>query len=713
MAEEVFEESAYNFNENIRYFKANDPYYFEVDNIPLKQLQENCMWLKDQLRQQPTGLASVKRADFEELKPYATGGDRLVRVKPGRYTARVNDASTKEPLSFLTKIAGDEVAEMDQYNVTIPQTNATLNQRLLTALETFKSSVESASLGSNGLETRVFTWPIQAPEFPIGIDGLTLDSSVDYVKYNFDVVSVISQALLWAVGLNQEPNSFLVTLYDPIVDPDYSDYEGLRFLPRLESNFIKYWRGVARTAVVDVDTELTIEVPTFDADDFSYVDSNGNEIPVNGVTSRVDLVFIYTKPIDASSTTILKPSGKEVITKPQLGIVRGAGIKTTFSSSEQQVQNIENGIKQTVTDEHKILASPGDSNNPNLGFTATSGNDIAFDVRGSFPAPDDILNLAPLLSERLEESAIELVGQSILPVAYVWVKDEGTPLTNGSVAVLETDVIDIRPFFRTTELAYNERAGIAAAIPQLSLANPAVGRVQLDYEFRRLKNEFSVNLENFVTNALANIAPTVTEYVPLYKPYLFYNGNNADGNGSEGVFENTVPPPGQGAYFSNANATNESITTKFGTREIPRKWIIPEEFLSSVINNTPMDTVDDIVAITFAINTIEGRENGFQAILGYTKDGVPDASTPADDWHKLITFGLKLDSADTAIISQANTYTLPITSRLEESPSGPVPKLVMYTAGVFAYAESSSSSNTRVYISITGYYRRKPLFISF
>jgi len=29
------------FTDPIRYFKANDPYYWEVDNIPLKQLQEN------------------------------------------------------------------------------------------------------------------------------------------------------------------------------------------------------------------------------------------------------------------------------------------------------------------------------------------------------------------------------------------------------------------------------------------------------------------------------------------------------------------------------------------------------------------------------------------------------------------------------------------------------------------------------------------------
>jgi len=49
MALVQYSESPFKFTEPIRYLKANDPYYFEVDNIPLKQLQENCLWLKDQI----------------------------------------------------------------------------------------------------------------------------------------------------------------------------------------------------------------------------------------------------------------------------------------------------------------------------------------------------------------------------------------------------------------------------------------------------------------------------------------------------------------------------------------------------------------------------------------------------------------------------------------------------------------------------------------
>ena len=47
MADVEFKESSYRFTDPVRYFKANDPYYWEVDNIPLKEIQENCLWLKD------------------------------------------------------------------------------------------------------------------------------------------------------------------------------------------------------------------------------------------------------------------------------------------------------------------------------------------------------------------------------------------------------------------------------------------------------------------------------------------------------------------------------------------------------------------------------------------------------------------------------------------------------------------------------------------
>ena len=37
------------FSQPIRYYKANDPYYYEVDNIPIRQLEENVLWVRDQI----------------------------------------------------------------------------------------------------------------------------------------------------------------------------------------------------------------------------------------------------------------------------------------------------------------------------------------------------------------------------------------------------------------------------------------------------------------------------------------------------------------------------------------------------------------------------------------------------------------------------------------------------------------------------------------
>lgn len=486
MAEQIYNESLFRFTDPVRLFKANDPYYFEVDNIPLKQLQENCLWLKDQIRRDVIKISNVKRIDIDELRPFASGGDRVVRVKPGRYTARINDASTKRPLAYLRKIFGLEVGEVDAYEAALPNpgtfstvTETAVNALLVDALDTFKDKLAEDALALNGLGERSFTWPVVTPDRPVNDIGVNVAIQGDTGAIGYEsggpgsaarlVPMIITEALVWAKAVNAIADRTLLTTYD-YTDP----FNGFATLPKTDSFFIRAWRGIARNAIVDVPEELSIEVPNFDDDDFNYIDENGNEARVDNVYNRIDMVFIYSKPVDASSTTVLRGSGKEVITTPTLGIVRGAGIKANLEGTTNYTEE----YLQSTGDDHKIMASPGDTENENLGFTAASGNDIAFDVRGSFPAPDDLLNIAPLISEQLEANAFELVGQSILPVAYVWV-------TRGSSVVSTTDVIDIRPLFRTAELAYNERAGIAAAMPQLSLANPAVGKSQMDYELKR------------------------------------------------------------------------------------------------------------------------------------------------------------------------------------------------------------------------------------
>mgnify|MGYP003151534409 CR=1 FL=1 len=45
----TYKSSSHQFTDPIRLFKANDPYYWEIDNVPLQQIQESMLWLKDQV----------------------------------------------------------------------------------------------------------------------------------------------------------------------------------------------------------------------------------------------------------------------------------------------------------------------------------------------------------------------------------------------------------------------------------------------------------------------------------------------------------------------------------------------------------------------------------------------------------------------------------------------------------------------------------------
>lgn len=623
MVEITYENSPYRFTDPVRLFKANDPYYFEVDNIPLKQLQENCLWLKDQIRtlSQPT-LSQVKRADIDELRPYANGGDRVIRVRPGRYTARINDASTKRPLAYLKKVMGVVAADVDAWETALPNTgifneDLDLNGVLETALDTFKTITAQNAMGMNGLVERAFTWPVVNSDDPVNGTGAasTSDTLLSYGGPDLNTTGgasqnvpfVITQALLWVKSRNSEEDRILLTTYDTV-----DSTNGWAKLPKTESYFIKAWRGVARLAVVDVDEEIQVEVPQFDSNDFSYTNEDGTTTPVAGVKQRIDLVFIYSKPIDMSGVNILNKNGKQTITKPTLGIVKGAGIKVNYNESSNPDKDY------IVTTNDSILASPADQYNNSMGFNSTSANDIAFDVRGSFPAPDDILNIAPLLSEKLENTAYELVGQSILPVAYVFVEED-------SQLILPTDVIDIRPFFRTAELAYNERAGIAAAFPQLSLANPAVGKSQLDLEVKRLKDSLVTTINTLEDNLdQAKRRPTVAAVGYVFGGWNF---------GPEGALLD---------YYSTAfggidqDATIEDIkdqiTKIYGYATVNSNLAIPNRPDWDKANWAVKEQLDNLGDYpNDYINTFFGNIGGdLPLIAGSYKDSVTDQGTKVE-----------------------------------------------------------------------------------
>ena len=444
----VYKPSSHPFTDPLRYFKANDPYHWEVDNIPLKQLQSNLLWLKDQVTGSISEVQNVTRENFTELRPTSTGEDRVVAVEPGRFMGRVNDAYGTG-ISNLAVKAYSNYAEgiyRDQVDVTLPDS----------VLEKLVGEVVTSIVGNNGLYDYIQTHVSNSFTGSASFGNFYKFDTRNKKDGIYDIPKI--KLALWEQGTTGK-NYF----------PDKGD------LQQLAVEWTRAWGAPFRTALVNVEKTLSIEVPEFVESDFV------NESTVVPAV-RVDLLFVYTKPIDASSTVIAKPVGSSpgAITSPQLGLVRGAGVISLraegnwngasatgdFLDSTAFTANKENPdywfASEDPLDENgntQIAAPVGDQYQELLG---TSG------VYGNFPSPDDLMNLAPYVASELNgKKSLALIGQSVLPLAYIFVR-------KGAATITSNDILDIRPFFRTTELAYNERSGIAAANPPASLANPFV-----------------------------------------------------------------------------------------------------------------------------------------------------------------------------------------------------------------------------------------------
>lgn len=501
-----FVQSQYRFTDPIRYFKANDPIYYEVDNIPLKQLQENDLWLKDQLAKleytqtvvsniytstiNAGGNAvpgNITRSNFDELKPYVNGTDNVVRVRPGRFSARINSTFRDLPkLQYMAKASFPYSNTQDPLKY--EEIFLTLSHPLLYSVyDKVKNAVAADALAMNGLAERVFTRMVN-----------------DNTRISNFALGTVNQTPRYTLPNGEDGPYPNVTGRQPVYDANQlkavvstwfnqDNNVGNSYRTSEESEWIKNWRGVARTAIVDVPQELEIEIPAFNPDDFYYINEANNRVRINGATQRVDLVFIWAKPIDASAATILSfPDNGDVpkkIYKAELGIVKGAGVGINFNI----IPNASNDPKADVPLQDEdgnamIIPSVGDEFNTSLGFSGLN-------IRGSFPSPDDLMNISPTLlepyfndselalsifntnnlednQELLNSQSLYYIGQSILPVAYVVVKNNSQLNANQVQIIPASNLVDIRPFFRTTELSYNERAGLAAATPQVSLANP-------------------------------------------------------------------------------------------------------------------------------------------------------------------------------------------------------------------------------------------------
>ena len=488
----------YTFINPVRYFKANDPYYFEVDNIPIKQLEESNNFLKDQVDglldevNKTEETAEIDRSGFSELKPYVVGNDRVVRVKPGRYTSRINNAYSLTPLQVVDQVFGLGNAVSGESNTWQTETNR--GSYVSGILNEFTRGREGIALNMNGLFERSFVWPIDTEdgESLTTPNLLNVTNNLDYggnlAGDDKPLYPNVIGALIKNTTEDLTRNLTLVkNLYAPTT-PRFGGQQG-----RTESEFIKRWRGAIRTSVVDVPDELQIEIPPFVGDDFFYTNEAGDKTNVDS-NVRIDLVFIYSKAVDEVDTTIAKFDSLGNVeppkTTPVLGVLKGAGLGVSKKTSTNNLGTEDTVDLNSLDGMPLMLANPGDQTGDHIGFT-TSAMGV---IRGSFPSPDDLLNLAPVLSENLETDSYALIGQTILPVAYILVEKGDEIVSNEFIT--KDHVLDIRPFFRTTELAYNERAGLAAATPQISIANPVVTEAHLEMAKSEIYNDLKREVVN-------------------------------------------------------------------------------------------------------------------------------------------------------------------------------------------------------------------------
>ena len=164
MATNYFD-SGNRYTDPVRYFKANDPYYYEVDNIPIKQLEENTNFLKDQVDGlvKQTRSGSFSRSRFTELQPYTDQVDSTVNVMSGRFSARINDAITLTKLQFISQVfgVGNNSGEPNTFQI---ETNIGPNVGPL--LDKWQSKVVTHATQMNGLFERVFVWPMLNSDTP-------------------------------------------------------------------------------------------------------------------------------------------------------------------------------------------------------------------------------------------------------------------------------------------------------------------------------------------------------------------------------------------------------------------------------------------------------------------------------------------------------------------------------------------------------------------
>tara|TARA_R110000824_G_scaffold93685_1_gene226451 strand:- start:51 stop:1694 length:1644 start_codon:yes stop_codon:yes gene_type:complete len=359
--------------EDIRFYLPADPYYYQVDNLPLEDLLTNDVRLQSQIDAINSADRgnTVGRAGFTELQPFIDAGiPGTISVRPGNFIGRVQRGFGSGAGAYRNNNGRREMNN--------PPT-------------TFGS-------GDN----------------PTG-----------------------------TYSVHNPPNH----------GTNASEYVG-------------------RTALFNFKgANISIDSFDFDAFEWTQTVNSGNSSWTTPPLGRIDLIGITTvngamDDANVPGNQSNEDGAQQGTGLPKLAVVKGAGIVQA-----------NNGTRQVVIGEKYItIGTPQDRIN-DYGRDL-EGNVVPNPEFGTVPMPDDVVNVNFArnivangeIAQSLNDWSLSNKNASFfLPVAYVYVPQshvEGNPIP-------EQHMSDIRPFFRTAELALAERQAVAASLSP-SVNNPFV-----------------------------------------------------------------------------------------------------------------------------------------------------------------------------------------------------------------------------------------------
>jgi hypothetical protein len=387
-----------NIKRNIRYYQPNDPYYWEVDNLPLADLLSNDVILQDRINSVETLIGGLGGGGD-------TGGTGNISLN-----AITDLKAWTEPLDGQTSNYGKIFVNAGKFiaRMQLPATRES-GWRMMRDESRYFNNENWYNKGTGMLNTTTLT------------------------------------------------------------------------------DFVRGTHGVARTAVCEFYANANGSSKGVVLDDFDSEDFNGGVAPFE----RLDLIYLKgTKALDTDGDTpTTDPAfSQNHIPAVEIGVIKGAGFRTDAAGGTRT-----NGTRFT----NPITRGKGRTTGMGQSDIPAQTNLPGF---GTVPMPDDLANFAQHFTSTVAHSdfiefQVETQAAFTLPIAYVRVPKgytAGDPIPPGNI-------VDIRPFFRTTELTGSEREAIATSW-QPHGGNPFVTEKHLDSEIGTFNIQVQTNKVNIANN---------------------------------------------------------------------------------------------------------------------------------------------------------------------------------------------------------------------